>query len=174
MVDTPLPCLVINVKVLEIVVEVHTAGAEVSPEEGGMGGEDGGDVDVSFAAEGDGEPGLPFVEVSDDSGRGVMTDELEKQGKDGRISYKFAYSRSKSRPSLYEPLPRTKRQDIQTRSSRSSRDRLVERGSQRWTRGRPSTRPTYEVRSKAELESASALVSRADQIASDTAGTDLL
>lgn len=33
-----------------------------------MCGEDGGDVDVAFAAEGDGQAGLPFVEVGDDGG----------------------------------------------------------------------------------------------------------
>lgn len=53
MVDTSLPGLVVNVKVLEVVVEVDASGTEVSTEEGGVGGEDGGDVNVSLSAQGD-------------------------------------------------------------------------------------------------------------------------
>ena len=51
----------VNVKVLEVVVKVDGAGAE-----GGVGGEDGGHVDVTLAKEGNGKTGLPFVEVGDD------------------------------------------------------------------------------------------------------------
>ena len=65
MVNAALAGLLVDVKVLEVVVEIDRAGAEVAAEEGGVGGEDGGDVDVSLAAEGDGKAGLPFVEVGD-------------------------------------------------------------------------------------------------------------
>lgn len=65
-VNAALPSLMIDVEVLEIIVKVDGAGAEVAAEEGGMGGEDGGDVDVALAAEGNGDAGLPFVEVADD------------------------------------------------------------------------------------------------------------
>jgi hypothetical protein len=66
MVDAALAGLVVDVKVGEVVVKVDGAGAEVAPEEGGMGGENGGDVDLSLPAQGDGEAGLPLVEVGDD------------------------------------------------------------------------------------------------------------
>ena len=62
-VDAALAGLVVDVEVLQVVVEVDGAGAEVAAEEGGVGGKDSGDVDVSLAAEGDSEAGLPFVEV---------------------------------------------------------------------------------------------------------------
>jgi hypothetical protein len=39
-------------------------------------GEDGGDVDVSFSAEWDGEAGLPFVEVGDDGFVDIARDVL--------------------------------------------------------------------------------------------------
>ena len=54
MVDPSFAGLVIDVKVLKIVVKVDGAGAEVSPEESGVGGKDGGDVDATFSAEGQG------------------------------------------------------------------------------------------------------------------------
>lgn len=52
-VDTSLSGLVVDVKVLEVVVEVDASGTKVSTEKGGVGGEDGGDVNVSLSAQGD-------------------------------------------------------------------------------------------------------------------------
>jgi hypothetical protein len=46
-----------------------------------MGGEDGGDVDMTLAAQGDTHPGEPFVEVSDDSSVALMGHELKKKSK---------------------------------------------------------------------------------------------
>ena len=75
-IDAALSCLVIDVEVLEVVVKVDGACAEVAAEEGGVGGEDGGDVDVSLAAEGDGEAGMPFVEVGDNGAVELARDVL--------------------------------------------------------------------------------------------------
>ncbi|KAH6611194.1 hypothetical protein Trco_001214 [Trichoderma cornu-damae] len=47
MVDATLSCLGIDVKVLEMVVEINRAGTEVSPQKSGMGGEDGRNVNSS-------------------------------------------------------------------------------------------------------------------------------
>lgn len=66
-VDAALSSFVINVKVLEVVVEVNRASTEVSTEQGSMGGKDSCDVNVPFSAEGDGKTSLPFVEMRDDS-----------------------------------------------------------------------------------------------------------
>lgn len=49
-VDATLAGLVVDVKVLQVVVEVNGAGAQVSTEQGGVSGEDGRDVDVTLAA----------------------------------------------------------------------------------------------------------------------------
>ena len=65
-VDTSLARLVVDVKVLQVVVEIDASGTQVSSEEGSVGGEDGGDVNVSFSAQGNSKTGLPFVEVSND------------------------------------------------------------------------------------------------------------
>jgi hypothetical protein len=65
-IDTPLSSLVINVKVLQVVVEINTSSTEVSSEESSVGGKDGSYVDMPFPAEGNGETGLPFVEVGYD------------------------------------------------------------------------------------------------------------
>jgi hypothetical protein len=75
-VDTPLAGLVVDVKVLQVVVEINTAGTEVSTEQGSVRGEDGRDVDMPLSAEGDSETGLPFVEVGDDGGLGLSAREL--------------------------------------------------------------------------------------------------
>ena len=48
-VDAALARLVVDVEVLEVVVEVDAAGAEVAAEQGRVGGEDGCDVDVTLA-----------------------------------------------------------------------------------------------------------------------------
>ena len=74
-------CFVIDVKVLEVVVEIDGAGAEVPAEEGCMGGEDGGDVDVAFAAKWDGQSGLPFVEMRDNSGGELPCNVLWRYGR---------------------------------------------------------------------------------------------
>lgn len=52
-VDAALARLVVDVEVLQVVVKVDTAGAEVPAEQGRVGGEDGRDVECAPAAEGD-------------------------------------------------------------------------------------------------------------------------
>jgi hypothetical protein len=63
MIDTTLSGFVVNIEVLEVIVEVDRAGAEVSTE-GGMCCECCCYVDVTFAAEGDSKACLPLVEMS--------------------------------------------------------------------------------------------------------------
>ncbi len=65
MVDAALSSFVIAIKVLKVVVEIDTACAEVTTEEGSMSSEDGCDIDMTFPAEGDSEACLPFVEMGD-------------------------------------------------------------------------------------------------------------
>lgn len=65
-VDTAFSGFMINVEVLEVVVEVDGAGAEVASEESCVGCEDCCDIDMTFAAERDGEACLPLVEMGDD------------------------------------------------------------------------------------------------------------
>lgn len=67
-VDTTFSSFMVYIKVLEIVVEIDRAGTEVSTEEGSVGGENGGDIDVTFTAEWDCETSLPFVEMCDNGG----------------------------------------------------------------------------------------------------------
>lgn len=66
MINPPLARFVVDIKVGEVVVKVDGTSAEVSSEESRVRSEDGGDVDVAFATEGDRETGEPFVEVGDD------------------------------------------------------------------------------------------------------------
>ena len=51
MVNSPLSSFVIYIEVLEVVVEVYRASTQVTSEKGGVGCEDGADVDVSFSTE---------------------------------------------------------------------------------------------------------------------------
>ena len=71
-IDAPFASLSINVKVLQIVVEVDGAGAEVSTEEGGMSGENGGDVHPPFLGQGECYTCKPFMEVSYDGPFGFV------------------------------------------------------------------------------------------------------
>ena len=129
-VDAAFAGLVVDVEVLEVVVEVDGAGAEVATEEGCVGCEDGGDVDVSLAAEGDGEPGLPLVEVGDDGFFELVAHVLQE--------CKLSVCVNKKRTD--GPRRGTRRRDSQRRWSRSSRDRSVASGCPRGSRDRPSTR----------------------------------
>lgn len=63
MVDTPLAGLGVDVEILEVVVEVHVACAQVAAQQGGMGGEDGGEVHLPLANQGDRNTGEPLVEM---------------------------------------------------------------------------------------------------------------
>lgn len=76
-VDSAFPRFVVHVKVLEIVVEVDGACAEITTKESGVCGKDGGDVDMSFPAEGDCETSLPFVEVGDNRCGGLSGNVLD-------------------------------------------------------------------------------------------------
>jgi hypothetical protein len=67
-VDTAFPCLVVDVKVLEVVIKVDGTSAEVAAEEGGMGCKYGGDVDMSLPTERDGNTSLPLMKVGDNCG----------------------------------------------------------------------------------------------------------
>ncbi|KAI6772502.1 hypothetical protein HG530_003460 [Fusarium avenaceum] len=63
-VNTTLACLSINIEPLEVVVEVHGAGAEVSAEKSGVCGEDRRDIDAAPLAKGKSDTSKPLVEVS--------------------------------------------------------------------------------------------------------------
>lgn len=65
-VDAALSRLGVDVKVLEVVVEVNRAGTEISPQKSGMSREDGGNIDSSLLRKGQSHTGQPLVEVSDD------------------------------------------------------------------------------------------------------------
>lgn len=78
-VDASLAGLVIDIEILKVVVEVDAASAEVATKEGGVGGEDGGDVDMALPAERDGETCLPLVKVTDDGLCAFPRRELEGQ-----------------------------------------------------------------------------------------------
>lgn len=71
-IDAPFAGLSINVKVLQVVVEVDGAGAEVSTEEGGMSGKDGGDVHPPFLGQGECYTCKPFMEVGYDGPFGFV------------------------------------------------------------------------------------------------------
>jgi hypothetical protein len=53
--------LMVDVKVLEVVVEINTSGAEVSAEESCVSSKDSCDVDMTFATERNGKGQLAFM-----------------------------------------------------------------------------------------------------------------
>lgn len=66
MVNASLSGLGVAVKVLQVVVEVDRAGAEITTEEGCVGGEDGGHVNSALLAQRKSNTGEPLVELSND------------------------------------------------------------------------------------------------------------
>jgi len=58
----------VDIKVLQVVVEINTSSTQVSTEQSGVSGKDGSYVDMPLPAKGDSETGLPFVEVGNDCG----------------------------------------------------------------------------------------------------------
>lgn len=66
-VDAALSCLGIDVKELEVVVEINGAGTEISPQKSGMGREDGRNINSSLLRKGQSNTGQPFVEMGNDS-----------------------------------------------------------------------------------------------------------
>ena len=58
-----LSCLMIDIKILEVVVEINAASTEVAAEEGCMRCKDSGDIDVTLATEGYSETRLPFMKM---------------------------------------------------------------------------------------------------------------
>lgn len=65
-VDAALSRFGIDVKELEVIVEINRAGAEVSSQESGMGGEDGRNINSPLLGKGQSNTGQPFVEVGND------------------------------------------------------------------------------------------------------------
>ena len=66
MVDATLAGLGVHIEPLKVVVEVDGAGAQVSPQKRGVGGEDGGHIDAALLAERQTNAGKPLVEMGDD------------------------------------------------------------------------------------------------------------
>ena len=56
---------------LQVVVEVDIAGTEVSPQQSGVGGEDGGHLELAQPAEEEADACQPLVEVGDHHRRGA-------------------------------------------------------------------------------------------------------
>ena len=77
MVNAALPSFVIDVKILEVVVKVDRACAEISAEKRGVCRENRCNIDVALATKGDCETGLPLVEVCDDCGGELARNILE-------------------------------------------------------------------------------------------------
>jgi len=66
----------IHIEVLQIIVEVDGAGAEVAAKQRGVRGEDGGDIDAALLAQRDCYPGKPFVELNNDRALPLVKDVL--------------------------------------------------------------------------------------------------
>lgn len=66
-IDSTFPSFRIYIKILKIIIEVDRSGAEITPEECGVGGENGCDINATLLAEREGDSRKPFVEMSDDS-----------------------------------------------------------------------------------------------------------
>lgn len=77
-VNTTLASLGVDIKPLQVVVEIHGAGAEVSAEKSSVGREDGSNVNASLLGEGQGDTSQPLVEMGNDGLFLLMDDKLER------------------------------------------------------------------------------------------------
>lgn len=75
-VDATLASFVVDIKIPEVVVKVDGSSTKVTSEQGSVGGEDGGDVDMTLAAEGDAHTCEPFVEVGNNRRSFLMCHKL--------------------------------------------------------------------------------------------------
>jgi hypothetical protein len=75
-VDATFASFMVDIKIPEVVIKVDGSSAKVTTEQGGVGGEDGGDVDMTLAAEGNTHTCEPFVKVSNDRCRFLMCNKL--------------------------------------------------------------------------------------------------
>ena len=65
-VDSSLACFRIDIKPLEVVVEVDGTSAQVAAQQGGVSCEDGRHIDPALLAQGECDTRKPFVEMRDD------------------------------------------------------------------------------------------------------------
>jgi hypothetical protein len=75
-VDTPTTSLLIDVEALQIVVKINRSSAQIAAKQGGVRGEDGGDIDAALFAQRERNSGQPLVEMRNDGSFRVMADVL--------------------------------------------------------------------------------------------------
>ena len=76
-VDPALAGLRVDVEELQVVVEVHITSTKVTAKQGGVGGEDGSDVEVALANENEGYTCQPFVDLRNNGRGGVSVGVVE-------------------------------------------------------------------------------------------------
>lgn len=77
MIDPTFTSLRIHIKMMEVVIEVNRARAEIPSEEGRMGGEDSRQIHVSLFGQREGNPGEPFMEMGDNGTASLVSDKLD-------------------------------------------------------------------------------------------------
>lgn len=76
MVNASFAGFVVDIKVLQIIIEIDGSCAEVSSEESGVGGEYRRDINSTFSAKGKCNSSKPFMEMSNDGFRSLVRDKL--------------------------------------------------------------------------------------------------
>jgi hypothetical protein len=66
-IDSSFSSFMVDIKILQIVIEINGTGTEIAAEERCMCREYSSDVDMSLTAKGDGDTCLPFMEVCNNS-----------------------------------------------------------------------------------------------------------
>lgn len=68
-VDSTLSGFGVDIKVLQVVVEIDTSGAEVTSQKGCVGGEDGSDVNATLSTQWETDTSEPLVEMRNNGPR---------------------------------------------------------------------------------------------------------
>lgn len=71
-VDPAFACFVIDIEILQVVVKINGARAEITSKQCCVGRKNSRNIDVSFAAQRNGKSSLPLMEMCDDSLRELM------------------------------------------------------------------------------------------------------
>jgi len=88
MINLALSSLDINIKEVQIVVKINVTSAEIPPQEGGVGGEDGGQPQVPLAGQDKPNTDLPLMKVGNHVAfRGLVSklEGLEGEGEGGDL-----------------------------------------------------------------------------------------
>lgn len=136
MIDTTFPCLCVHVKILQVIVEIHRSGAEISPQERGMCSKYCSDIDSPLFGQWKSYTSQPFVKMGNNCLLSLVGDKLPENS---LVEPLFNNSNF-----LDSPRQGTKRPSNRKQQLHLSHRPQEGKGSQLYSKDLPSTHPTSD------------------------------